>query len=133
MGRKKRARDLEAPDRPRRGKRRSIRYDAELVDPGEQRRSARPTRDDAPPAIHLRRLLAEQDLGRLKTMLQGYAHLGRKDVLVVHGRGHSSPGGQPVLGPLVRRWCDEHPELVASWREAPPEWGGAGAIVVTLR
>jgi len=38
-----------------------------------------------------------------------------------------------VLGPIVRDWCDEHPALVLSWREAPPKWGGAGAIVVTLQ
>jgi DNA-nicking Smr family endonuclease len=129
MGRKK-PRDINAQNEQRRGKRRSIRYDAELVDPTERRRQIR---KDAPPTIHLRRLPAENALGRLKAMLLGYARLGRREVIVVHGRGHNSPGGQPILGPLVRRWCDEHPELVSSWREAPPEWGGAGAIVVALR
>jgi DNA-nicking Smr family endonuclease len=54
-------------------------------------------------------------------------------VLVVHGKGTGSVGGVSVLSPEVRNWCDAHPSLVVSWSEAPPKWGGAGAIVVNLR
>jgi len=155
MGRKARPRE-EAGDAPRRGLRRSIRHgahepaggrdagdgadggaddarDGAGVDPLGALRRPRPRAADAPPAIQLRRLRAEAALERLETMLQVHRHRGQLRVLVVHGRGHNSPGGQPVLGPLVRRWLDEHPQVVAGWREAPPAWGGEGAVVVELR
>ena len=142
MGRKARPRE-ETGDAPRRGLRRSIRHGAhEPVggpgdgaddDPLGALRRPRPRAADAPPAIQLRRLRAEAALERLETMLQVHRHRGQLRVLVVHGPGHNSPGGQPVLGPLVRRWLDEHPQAVAGWREAPPAWGGEGAVVVELR
>ncbi len=113
----------------RRGKRRSIRYDA--VDESINRRPARDP--DAPPEIHLRKLRVEEALARLEAQLRAYQRQKRRELLVIHGRGHKSPGQVAVLGPIVRDWCDEHPALVLSWREAPPKWGGAGAIVVTLQ
>jgi DNA-nicking Smr family endonuclease len=117
---------------PRRGKRRSIRYDAVERDPGD-RPSRGPSPAEAPPSLHLRRLRAEEALERLESAVRTHARTGHRELLVVHGRGHRSPGGQPVLKDLVRRWCDDHPALVANWREAPPAWGGEGAVVVTLR
>ncbi|PID79653.1 hypothetical protein CSA17_00470 [bacterium DOLJORAL78_65_58] len=114
---------------PRRGKRRSIRYEAVQEEPtaGRSRRGIEP-----PPAIHLRKLTVEEALGRLETQLRGYRRQGRSQLLVIHGKGQGSQGGISILGPVVRQWCDEHPALVASWREAPAYWGGAGAIVVCL-
>ena len=142
MGRKARPRE-ETGDAPRRGLRRSIRHGAHEPaggpgdgagdDPLGALRRPRPRAADAPPAIQLRRLRAEAALERLETMLHVHRHRGQLRVLVVHGRGHNSPGGQAVLGPLVRQWLDEHPQTVASWREAPPAWGGEGAVVVELR
>jgi DNA-nicking Smr family endonuclease len=113
-----------------RGLRRSIRRDARELDDDARRPSARAA--DAPPAIQLRRLIAEVALERLEIMVGAYRQQGRLEVLVVHGRGRNSPGGQPVIGPLVRQWCRDHPAIVAAFREAPPAWGGEGALVVTL-
>jgi DNA-nicking Smr family endonuclease len=118
-------------DPPRRGLRRSIRLDTHVAEGDGARPRERAA--DAPPTIQLRRLTAEVALERLATMLQAYRHLGRIEVLVVHGRGLNSPGGRSVIGPLVRQWCADHPALVAATREAPPAWGGEGALVVTLR
>jgi len=129
MGRKKGKTKAVGPGgAPRRGKRRSIRYEAE-----EQWPEDRPQiRDDAPPAIHLRKLTVEEALGRLETQLRGYAARNVREVLVIHGKGQGSAGGISILGPEVRDWCDKHPALVSSWREAPPRWGGSGVIVVVL-
>ena len=69
----------------------------------------------------------------LETQLRRWGEQGRLEALVIHGKGRSSPGGVPVLGPAVRRWCQENQWLVKSWREAPAAWGGAGALVVALR
>ena len=129
MGRKKGTiRPQGAGDDPRRGKRRSIRYEAEEQWPEDRK----PVRDDAPPSVHLRKLTVDEALERLETQLRAYAGQGRREVLVIHGKGQGSTGGISVLGPEVRQWCDRHPALVSSWREAPPHWGGSGAIVVDL-
>lgn len=113
----------------RRGLRRSIRYDAvdEPPEEGRPRRGPEP-----PPTIHLRKLTAEEALARLDTQLRAFLRQGRGEILVIHGKGQGSAGGISILGPLVREWCDQHPAVVAGWREAPTYWGGSGAIVVTL-
>ena len=130
MGRKKTRQPTSGPGgSPRRGMRRSIRFEAYEEDPAEREKGPHPQQ---PPSVHLRLLKAEEALDRLQFQLQAFAAKGTPEVLVVHGKGSNSPGGVSVLGPLVRSWCDDHPGLVRSWREAPRAWGGAGAIVVTL-
>lgn len=116
-------------DTPRRGQRRSIRFDAVEI-PEEDRKPK--TDPDQPPSIHLRMLRFEDALVRLEAQLSAWQGQDRKEVLVVHGKGHNSPGGRSVLGPAVRDWCDRRNDIVASWREAPAKWGGSGAIVVVL-
>ena len=129
MGRRNRPERRDDAETPRRGLHRSIRRDAQAQPEG-----ARPPRAaDSPPVIQLRRLPAEQALEQLALSLRVHRHQGTPEVLVVHGRGRHSPGGQPVIAPLVRDWCRDHPDLVAATREAPPAWGGEGALVVTLR
>ena len=114
---------------PRRGMRRSIRYEAVEELPDSRRPSRGP---EAPPTIHLRKISAEEALDRLAVQLRAYARQGVGEVLVVHGKGQNSARGISVLGPLTRQWCDDNPDLVSSWREAPAHWGGSGAIVVVL-
>lgn len=130
MGRKKKPRREDDRTPPRRGLRRSIRFEAEEEWPEERRRGRG---EDAPPEIMLRKLKLIVALERLEFQLRAHAAKGTPRVLVVHGKGSSSPGGVSILGPEVRKWCDAHPGLVLSWQEAPPRWGGAGAIVVNLR
>ncbi len=114
---------------PRRGKRRSIRYEAVEEWP-EDRLLARD--EGKPPEITLRKLLAADALERLEFQIRSYTRQGQTEILVVHGKGQNSPGGVSVLSPLVRQWCDDNPHLVVSWQEAPLKWGGAGAILVVL-
>jgi DNA-nicking Smr family endonuclease len=111
-----------------RKQRRSIRYESFESEPPSRPQKA----PDAPPEIHLRKLRFEAALTRLEQQLRAFQRQGRREVLVVHGKGQGSPGGHGVIGPAVREWCDAHPGLVASWREAPPQWGGEGAIVVVI-
>ncbi len=111
-----------------RGLRRSIRRDA------VEETAPRPPRSgEPPPRIDLHRRRADEALQYLAMMLEMHRRRGTREVLVVHGRGLHSSGGAPVLGPLVRRWLGEHPELAASHRPAPRDWGGEGAVVVVLR
>jgi dsDNA-specific endonuclease/ATPase MutS2 len=133
MAPRRRRRDDDRPA-PRRGLRRSIRHDAVDTTDDDERDAPDARREPGrPPEILLRKLKLAEALERLEFQLRAHAARGPGEVLVVHGKGQHSAGGVPVLGPEVRRWCDAHPSLVASWSEAPLRWGGAGAIVVRLR
>lgn len=58
-----------------------------------------------------------------------------RSVLVVHGRGLRSPGGQPVLKHAAAQWLS-HGAIggyVLAFTTARPNDGGAGAVLVLLR
>jgi DNA-nicking Smr family endonuclease len=53
-------------------------------------------------------------------------------VLVIHGKGMNSRGGEAVLRRLARHWLAQHPRVLA-WCDAPPGEGGSGAVLVLLK
>ena len=53
-------------------------------------------------------------------------------VRVIHGKGLTSPGREPVLKGKVRRWL-AHWDDVLAYAEAPQHAGGGGAVLVLLR
>lgn len=59
---------------------------------------------------------------------------GKRAVLVVHGRGLSSPG-KPVLKTMVQEWLTQGPwrKWVIAFASARPCDGGAGATYILLR
>jgi len=56
---------------------------------------------------------------------------GMRCLRVVHGKGHGSPGRQPVLKGKVQRWLAQSAEVIAFAQASGPQ-GGAGALVVLL-
>ena len=56
---------------------------------------------------------------------------GQRCIRVVHGKGHGSPGRQPVLKAKVQRWLAQCQEVVAFAQASGPQ-GGAGALIVLL-
>jgi len=64
-------------------------------------------------------------------LLDARAHRMRC-VRVIHGKGLTSPGGEPVLKGKVRRWLS-HWDDVLAYVEAPQHAGGGGAVLVLLR
>lgn len=56
---------------------------------------------------------------------------GMRCLRVVHGKGHGSPGRQPVLKAKVQRWLAQRIEVIAFAQASGPQ-GGAGALVVLL-
>ena len=70
-----------------------------------------------------------------RTALAGFirqAHQrGQRCLRVVHGKGHGSPGRQPVLKAKVQRWLAQCDEVVA-FSQARGAEGGAGALIVLL-
>ncbi|MGH7947656.1 MAG: Smr/MutS family protein [Candidatus Binataceae bacterium] len=71
----------------------------------------------------------------LETFVLESVRKGRRTVLVVHGRGHRSPGGNPVLKHAAAKWLS-HGMLgghVLAFATARAHDGGAGAMYVMLR
>lgn len=67
----------------------------------------------------------------LVAFLRQAGRRGQRCVRVVHGKGHGSPGRQPVLKAKVQRWLAQCAEVVAFTQASAPQ-GGAGALVVLL-
>ncbi len=57
---------------------------------------------------------------------------GMRCVRVIHGKGLTSPGKEPVLKGKVRRWLSHWDEVLA-YTEAPQHAGGGGAVLVLLK
>ena len=57
---------------------------------------------------------------------------GQRCVRVVHGKGHGSPGREPVLKAKVQRWLAQCASVIAFTQATGPQ-GGAGALVVLLQ
>ncbi len=55
-----------------------------------------------------------------------------KYILIIHGKGLSSPNQQPVLKPKVLNWLEEH-GLVYAFIEASIQQGGSGSTMVLLK
>jgi len=68
----------------------------------------------------------------LQEFLHGAAQQKMRCVLVIHGKGINSKGGEAVLRKLTRHWLMQHP-LVLGYCDAPPNQGGSGAVLVLLR
>ena len=70
-----------------------------------------------------------------RDLLAGYIRdnhqLGKRCLRVVHGKGHGSPGRQPVLKGKVQRWLAQCAEVIAFAQASGPQ-GGAGALMVLL-
>jgi DNA-nicking Smr family endonuclease len=56
---------------------------------------------------------------------------GLRCLRVIHGKGHGSPGREPVLKSKVHRWLAQRQEVIAFAQAAGPQ-GGAGAVIVLL-
>jgi DNA-nicking Smr family endonuclease len=76
----------------------------------------------------LRRDAAREALGQF---VAESARRGLRCLRVVHGKGHGSPGREPVLKARVRRWLVQKNEVLA-FVQARASEGGAGALIVLL-
>ncbi len=67
----------------------------------------------------------------LATFVRTAAQRGLRCLRVVHGKGHGSPGRQPVLKAKAQRWLGQCAEVIAFAQASGPQ-GGAGALIVLL-
>jgi DNA-nicking Smr family endonuclease len=56
---------------------------------------------------------------------------GLRCLRVIHGKGHGSPGREPILKSKVHKWLAQKHEVIAFAQAAGPQ-GGAGAVIVLL-
>jgi len=81
--------------------------------------------------IDLHGLRRDQAREALGAFVHESARRGLRCVRVVHGKGHGSPGREPILKSRVRRWLVQKQEVLA-FVQARASDGGAGALMVLL-
>ena len=81
--------------------------------------------------IDLHGLTRDEARDALAAYIHECQRRGMRCVRVVHGKGHGSPGRQPVLKAKVQRWLAQCGEVIAFAQATGPQ-GGAGALMVLL-
>jgi DNA-nicking Smr family endonuclease len=71
-----------------------------------------------------------------RKLLQEFLHEAMQQelrcVLVIHGKGLNSRGGEAVLRKLARHWLTQHPGVLG-YCDAQTKKGGSGAVLVLLK
>ena len=81
--------------------------------------------------IDLHGLRRDEARDSLSAFVRNAAARGHRCLRVVHGKGHGSPGRQPVLKGKVQRWLGQSGSVIAFTQASGP-LGGAGALIVLL-
>ena len=82
--------------------------------------------------IDLHGLRRDEAHERVSVFLREATRAGHRCVRVVHGKGHGSPGREPVLKARVKAWLVKHQDVLA-FTHARPADGGHGALIVLLK
>ena len=81
--------------------------------------------------LDLHGLRRDEARDTLAAFVRVAAQRGHRCLRVVHGKGHGSPGREPVLKGKVQRWLGQRSEVIAFAQASGPQ-GGAGALIVLL-
>jgi len=76
--------------------------------------------------------MAEEAMSEVEIFLKDSVKKGCLKVLIIHGKGHHSPGGKPVLKKQIRNLLERHP-LVGEFGPAQRNYGGEGATWAILK
>ncbi len=68
----------------------------------------------------------------LDNFLRKSKRRGLRKVMVIHGKGLHSPGGESVLRPIVKKYLEQSP-LVRDYGRAKGSSGGGGATWIMIR
>lgn len=74
----------------------------------------------------------KEALRELEAFLKRSKRRGLHKVIVIHGKGLHSPGGNSVLRPLVKQYLEKSP-LVRDYGRAKSHSGGGGATWILIR
>jgi len=81
--------------------------------------------------LDLHGLRRDEAREQLAAFIRQATRRGHRCLRVVHGKGHGSPGRQPVLKGKVQRWLAQFGDVIAFAQASGPQ-GGAGALIVLL-
>jgi len=81
--------------------------------------------------LDLHGLRRDEARERLNRFLLEAKRAGLRCVRVIHGKGHGSPGREPVLKRKVQTWLVQKKEVIA-FTQARASDGGTGALLVLL-
>jgi DNA-nicking Smr family endonuclease len=81
--------------------------------------------------IDLHGLRRDEARDALAAFVTAAVRRGQRCLRVVHGKGHGSPGREPVLKSRVQRWLAQCAEVIAYTQASAPQ-GGSGAVLVLL-
>lgn len=81
--------------------------------------------------LDLHGLTRNEARNELSHFLHEALEQGHRCVRLIHGKGHGSPGREPVLKHLSRGWLMQREEILA-FCQARPHDGGEGALLVLL-
>ena len=81
--------------------------------------------------IDLHGLRRDEAREQLAAFVRECTRRGQRCLRVVHGKGHGSPGREPVLKAKVQRWLAQCDDVIA-FAQARGSEGGAGALIVLL-
>lgn len=81
--------------------------------------------------LDLHGLRRDEARDSLAAFVRRAAQSGQRCLRVVHGKGHGSPGRQPVLKAKVQKWLGQSDAVIAFTQASGPQ-GGAGALIVLL-
>ena len=82
--------------------------------------------------LDLHQLKAEAALSTSQEFLENAQAQAYKCVLIIHGKGHFSKDGKPVLKSLLNNWLSQQ-AMVLAFASSQPKHGGAGALYVLLK
>ena len=91
------------------------------------RRGVWPLKD----SLDLHGLNTDEARKQLQTFLHESIQRRFRCVLVIHGKGLNSDGGEAVLRKLTRNWLTQHTSVLG-FCDATPRLGGSGAVLVLL-
>lgn len=74
----------------------------------------------------------EEAQARLEVFIERCRAQGLRKVLIIHGKGNHTPGGEGVLGELVRRFIEQNKHLGMSGHPDRKD-GGTGATWVIIK
>ena len=81
--------------------------------------------------IDLHGMRRDEAREQLASFVKEATRRGQRCLRVVHGKGHGSPGREPVLKGKAQRWLAQCGDVIAFAQASGPQ-GGAGALIVLL-
>lgn len=106
-----------------------------FAQPGVQRNTVKKLKQGKYPveaSLDLHGYTAEQARNTLIEFLEYCQSVPVKVACIVHGKGFGSDSKKPVIKPLVNKWLQETPEILA-FCSAQPRDGGTGAVYVLFK